>query len=83
MGGSHGEEFNETHSRVGGIPFTAWLGKVRGSPYRLGGSLELERQGGIFLAQLKGRAFKATTTWLLQRQPSGDWLIKRQMWNLK
>ncbi len=27
--------------------------------------------------------FKATKTWLLQRQPSGHWLIKRQMWNLK
>ena len=29
------------------------------------------------------RSFKATKTWLLERQPSGDWLIKRQMWNLK
>jgi ketosteroid isomerase-like protein len=29
------------------------------------------------------KAFQATKTWLLQRQPSGDWLIKRQMWNLK
>ena len=28
-------------------------------------------------------SFKATKTWLLQKQPSGDWLIKRQMWNLK
>lgn len=27
--------------------------------------------------------FKATKTWLLQKQPSGEWLIKRQMWNLK
>jgi uncharacterized protein (TIGR02246 family) len=24
-----------------------------------------------------------TVTWLLERQPSGDWLIKRQMWNRK
>lgn len=29
------------------------------------------------------KALQATKTWLLQRQPSGDWLIKRQMWNLK
>jgi uncharacterized protein (TIGR02246 family) len=28
-------------------------------------------------------SFQATKTWLLQRQQSGDWLIKRQMWNLK
>lgn len=26
---------------------------------------------------------KATKTWLLNRQPSGEWLIARQMWNLK
>jgi uncharacterized protein (TIGR02246 family) len=29
------------------------------------------------------RTFNATKTWLLPRQPSGDWLIARQMWNLK
>ena len=29
------------------------------------------------------KSFQATKTWLLQRQSSGDWLIKRQMWNLK
>jgi ketosteroid isomerase-like protein len=29
------------------------------------------------------KSFKATKTWLLQKQPSGHWLIKRQMWNLK
>ena len=29
------------------------------------------------------KSFKATKTWLLQKQPSGDWLIKRQMWSLK
>ena len=29
------------------------------------------------------RSFKATKTWLLQKQASGEWLIKRQMWNLK
>jgi uncharacterized protein (TIGR02246 family) len=28
-------------------------------------------------------SFQATKTWLLQRQPSGEWLIARQMWNLK
>jgi uncharacterized protein (TIGR02246 family) len=28
-------------------------------------------------------SFQATKTWLLQREPSGEWLIKRQMWNLK
>lgn len=29
------------------------------------------------------RSFEATKTWLLQRQASGEWLIRRQMWNLK
>lgn len=28
-------------------------------------------------------SFRATKTWLLQRQDSGEWLIARQMWNLK
>ena len=28
------------------------------------------------------RSFRATVTWLLQRQPAGDWSIKRQMWSL-
>ena len=27
--------------------------------------------------------FRLTATYLLQRQPSGEWLIKRQMWNRK
>ena len=37
------------------------------------------------VAHLDGarKTFKATKTWLLQKQPSGDWLIKRQLWNLK
>ena len=37
------------------------------------------------VANLDGakKSFRATKTWLLQRQASGDWLIKRQMWNLK
>jgi uncharacterized protein (TIGR02246 family) len=29
------------------------------------------------------KSFSATKTWLLQRQDSGEWLIARQMWNLK
>lgn len=29
------------------------------------------------------RSFEATKTWLLHRGESGDWQIKRQMWNLK
>lgn len=28
-------------------------------------------------------SFRATKTWLLRRQDSGEWLIARQMWNLK
>ncbi len=28
-------------------------------------------------------SFRATKTWLLRKQPSGEWLISRQMWNLK
>ncbi|MFQ4141799.1 nuclear transport factor 2 family protein [Chlorogloeopsis sp. ULAP02] len=28
-------------------------------------------------------SFKATKTWLLHKENSGEWLIKRQMWNLK
>lgn len=31
----------------------------------------------------KKRNFLATKFWLLHRQQTGDWLIKRQMWNLK
>ena len=27
--------------------------------------------------------FRATKTWLLRRQSSGEWLIARQMWNMK
>lgn len=29
------------------------------------------------------KSFKATKTWLLHKEPAGEWLIKRQMWNLK
>jgi ketosteroid isomerase-like protein len=28
-------------------------------------------------------SFQVTKAWLLQRQASGEWLIARQMWNLK
>jgi ketosteroid isomerase-like protein len=28
-------------------------------------------------------SFKTTKTWLFHREDSGEWLIKRQMWNLK
>jgi uncharacterized protein (TIGR02246 family) len=28
-------------------------------------------------------SFRAMKTWLLHRQPSGEWLIARQMWNLR
>jgi ketosteroid isomerase-like protein len=28
-------------------------------------------------------SFKTTKTWLFHREASGEWLIKRQMWNLK
>lgn len=27
--------------------------------------------------------FQATKTWLLRREPTGEWLIVRQMWNRK
>lgn len=29
------------------------------------------------------RSFKTTKTWLFHREDSGEWLIKRQIWNLK
>ncbi len=28
-------------------------------------------------------SFKAYKTWLLHKEESGEWLIKRQMWNIK
>lgn len=37
----------------------------------------------VNLADQTKRHFKATKFWLLERQPDGEWLIKRQMWNLK
>ncbi len=45
------------------------------------------------IAQIEGTAtnhadgvmssFRAMKTWLLQRQASGEWLIARQMWNMR
>ncbi|MDP6389222.1 MAG: SgcJ/EcaC family oxidoreductase [Alphaproteobacteria bacterium] len=29
------------------------------------------------------KSLKANKTWLVQKQPSGEWLIKRQMWNYR
>ena len=29
------------------------------------------------------KSFKAYKTWLLHKEKSGEWLIKRQMWNIK
>jgi hypothetical protein len=29
------------------------------------------------------KSFRVNKIWLLQKQPSGDLLIKRQMWNVK
>lgn len=37
----------------------------------------------VAYADAARKTFRATKTWLLQRQASGEWLIKRQMWNLK
>ena len=40
---------------------------------------------GSMVAHEDGKTsnFRLTVAWLLQRQPSGAWLIKRQMWNRK
>ena len=40
---------------------------------------------GIAAAHADGAesSLRATKTWLLQRREGGDWLIARQMWNLK
>lgn len=45
------------------------------------------------LAEVEGEAvahddgarssFRATKAWLLQRQPSGEWLLARHMWNMR
>ncbi|WP_299490586.1 DUF4440 domain-containing protein [Acaryochloris sp. IP29b_bin.137] len=37
----------------------------------------------VTLADGMANSFKTTKTWLLHRDDSGEWLIKRQIWNLK
>jgi uncharacterized protein (TIGR02246 family) len=56
-------------------------------------ALRLDEQWLYGIAQVDGSAvayadgttnsFKLTKTWLLHKEASGEWLIKRQMWNLK
>jgi uncharacterized protein (TIGR02246 family) len=63
---------------------------VRSTP---GDVLQLSKDWIYAIAHVEGTAtahadgadssFRATKTWLLQRQDSGEWLISRQMWNLK
>ncbi len=63
---------------------------IRSTP---GDAIELAEQWIFAIARVDGTAtahadgakssFRATKTWLLQRQASGDWLIARQMWNLR
>jgi uncharacterized protein (TIGR02246 family) len=40
---------------------------------------------GQYVAHVGGSSssFRATKAWLLQRQPSGEWLIARHMWNMR
>ncbi|HEX2240264.1 MAG TPA: DUF4440 domain-containing protein [Actinomycetota bacterium] len=40
---------------------------------------------GDYVAHADGSSseFRATKAWLLQRQPSGDWLLARHMWNMR
>ncbi|MDP6691638.1 MAG: DUF4440 domain-containing protein [Alphaproteobacteria bacterium] len=43
-------------------------------------------EADITLVEHEGGATKSLTankTWLVQRQPNGEWLIKRQMWNYR
>jgi ketosteroid isomerase-like protein len=56
-------------------------------------ALQIDEQWIYGIAEVNGTAvkytdrttnsFKLTKTWLLHRESSGEWLIKRQMWNLK
>ncbi|GAB4241029.1 MAG: hypothetical protein Kow0049_29400 [Stanieria sp.] len=56
-------------------------------------ALQIDEQWIYGIAEVDGTAvkyadgttnsFKLTKTWLLHRDSSGEWLIKRQMWNLK
>lgn len=55
--------------------------------------VEVSEQWIYALANVEGEAiahadgakssFRATKSWLLQRQPSGDWLLARHMWNTR
>jgi ketosteroid isomerase-like protein len=55
--------------------------------------IELGEEWIYALANVEGEAiahadgakssFRATKSWLLQRQPSGDWLLARHMWNTR
>jgi ketosteroid isomerase-like protein len=40
---------------------------------------------GEYVAHADGSrsTFRATKAWLLQRQPSGEWLLARHMWNMR
>lgn len=37
----------------------------------------------VNLADGTTKSFETTKTWLLHQEDSGEWLIKRQIWNLK
>lgn len=37
----------------------------------------------VAYADQEKKSFKTTKTWLLHKEDSGEWLIKRQIWNLK
>lgn len=55
--------------------------------------LQLSERWIYALAEVDGEAathtdgststFRATKAWLLHRQPSGDWLLARHMWNMR
>jgi hypothetical protein len=48
------------------------------------GALQIDDYWIYGIAHVDATAsFNATKTWLLHREPSGAWLIMRQMWNLK
>lgn len=40
---------------------------------------------GDYVAHADGSSstFRATKAWLVQRQPSGEWLLARHMWNMR
>ncbi len=40
---------------------------------------------GEYVAHADGArsSFRATKAWLLERQPSGEWLLARHMWNMR